>query len=59
MDKLFDDEDLLVNPHEVKGKTLSKQRSFEVHRLNFCVLEATTDLHLSVDYGMKDLQKIL
>ncbi|KAM7432717.1 btaf1 RNA polymerase II [Porites harrisoni] len=29
MDKLFDDEDLLVNPHEVKGKTLSKQRSFE------------------------------
>lgn len=61
MDKLFDDEDLLVNPQEVKGKTLSKQRSFEVHvnRLNFCVLEATTDLQLSVDDGMKGLKKIL
>ena len=30
MDKLFDDEDLLVNTHETKGKALSKQRSFEV-----------------------------
>ena len=30
MDKLFDDEDLLVNPHEVKGKSLIKQKSFEV-----------------------------
>ena len=60
MDTLFDDEDLLINPHEVKGKTLTKQRSFEVHsRLNFCVLQATTDLQLSVDDGMKDLKKIL
>jgi len=30
MDKLFDDEDLLVNTYETKGKSLSKQKSFEV-----------------------------
>ncbi|KAL9957258.1 hypothetical protein ACROYT_G038872 [Oculina patagonica] len=29
MDKLFDDEDLLVSTHEIKGKSLTKQRSFE------------------------------
>ena len=35
MDKLFDDEDLLVDTHESKGKSLTKQRSFEVCRSNF------------------------
>ncbi|XP_068672856.1 TATA-binding protein-associated factor 172-like [Montipora foliosa] len=29
MDKLFDDEDLLVGSHEVKGKSSSKHKSFE------------------------------
>lgn len=30
MDKLFDDEDLLINPPETKVKSLTKQKSFEV-----------------------------
>ena len=30
MDKLFDDEDLLVNNQETRGKTLPKQKSLEV-----------------------------
>ena len=36
MDKLFDDEDLLVNTHGSKGKSLTKQRSFEVHKTYIC-----------------------
>lgn len=32
MDKLFDDEDLLINPPETKGKSLTKQKSFEVYK---------------------------
>jgi len=32
MDKLFDDEDLLINPPETKVKSLTKQKSFEVHK---------------------------
>ena len=34
MDKLFDDEDLLINPPETKVKSLTKQKSFEVHKTN-------------------------
>lgn len=30
MDKLFDDEDLIVSAQEGKGKSLTKQKSFEV-----------------------------
>ena len=32
MDKLFDDEDLIVSAQEGKGKSLTKQKSFEVSK---------------------------
>ena len=32
MDKLFDDEDLLINAPETKVKSLTKQKSFEVRK---------------------------
>lgn len=37
MDKLFDDEDLLVNTHETKVKSLTKQKSFEVRKTHLYV----------------------
>lgn len=36
MDKLFDDEDLLIKPEEAKPKNLKKQSSFEVCSQSFC-----------------------
>ena len=51
MDKLFDDEDLLINPPETKVKSLTKQKSFEVSKnkdMCICCSILKTTKHLKM-----------
>ena len=53
MDKLFDDEDLIVSAQEGKGKSLTKQKSFEVGKPQTHNISSFHKMHSSFEEAMK------